>query len=88
MKAPKSALDMLVAVLKNVDNPVNFQPEVRMNVCSLLIQLGKNAPGEDFEKLKTAVKPVLEDLQEKCNAAEGRDALLGIQVKKVLDAWA
>ncbi|KAF7322937.1 GTP binding [Mycena chlorophos] len=29
---PRNALDMLIAVLRNVDNPANFQIEVRLNV--------------------------------------------------------
>ncbi|KAL0580235.1 hypothetical protein V5O48_001740 [Marasmius crinis-equi] len=85
---PRTALDMLIAVLKNVDNPVNFQAEVRINVCSLLIQLGRNCTEEDdFEKVKDTVVPVLQELSENLRDASGLDATLAKAVGRALETW-
>ncbi|KAF9069683.1 hypothetical protein BDP27DRAFT_1420798 [Rhodocollybia butyracea] len=85
---PKTPLDMLIAVLKNVDNPVNFQPEVRTNVCSLFIQLGRNNSGEAFAKVKDTVRPVMEKLLDGLQGVRGKDEMLVKAIKKVLDTWA
>ncbi|KAJ3966937.1 hypothetical protein EV361DRAFT_933110 [Lentinula raphanica] len=85
---PRTTLDMFIAVLKNVDNPVNFQPEVRINVCSLFIQLKRNASGEEFDKVKETVNPVLVQLLESLQDATGKEEMLSKAIKKVLDTWA
>ncbi|KAE9384511.1 hypothetical protein BT96DRAFT_1026872 [Gymnopus androsaceus JB14] len=85
---PKTPLDMFIAVLKNVDNPVNFQPEVRINVCSLFIQIGRNASGDEFTKVKETVKPVMEQVLEGLQNAKGKEEVLAKAIKKVLDTWA
>ncbi|KIK59870.1 hypothetical protein GYMLUDRAFT_44346 [Collybiopsis luxurians FD-317 M1] len=84
----KTPLDMLIAVLKNVDNPVNFQPEVRINVCSLFIQLGRNASGEEFTKVKDTVQPVMDKVLDGLKDAKGKEEMLAKAIKKVLDTWA
>ncbi|KAJ8078732.1 hypothetical protein PM082_013015 [Marasmius tenuissimus] len=85
---PRTALDMLIAVLKNVDNPVNFQVEVRINVCSLLIQVGRNcSEEEDFGKVKDTVVPVLEELSESLRDASGSDATFAKAVGRALETW-
>lgn len=84
---PRTALDMLIGALKNVDNPVNFQAEIRMNICSLFIQIGKNGGGEDLKQLKEKVKPVLESVSTSLKSSQGREEQLASQVHKVLDAW-
>ncbi|KAJ3733049.1 hypothetical protein DFJ43DRAFT_1070861 [Lentinula guzmanii] len=85
---PKTTLDMFIAVLKNVDNLVNFQPEVRINICSLFNQLGRNASGDELDKVKDTVRPVLERVLESLQDATGKEEMLGKAVKKVLDTWA
>ncbi|KAF8628482.1 hypothetical protein AX15_003992 [Amanita polypyramis BW_CC] len=86
-----SGLDILVFVLKNVDNPVNFPVEIRVNVCAFLVQLGRNTTAEELSKVKEVVKPALEKLatgEPHTLAAPGKEELLRRSVKKVLDAWA
>lgn len=88
LPVPKTPLDMLIAALRNVDNPVNFQPEVRINVCSLFIQIGRNASGDEFTEVKATVKPVMEKVFEGLQNAKGKEEVLGKAIKKVLDTWA
>lgn len=86
-----SGLDILVFVLKNVDNPVNFPVEIRVNACAFLIQLGRNTTAEEMSKVKEVFKPVLEKLataDPHVLAAPGKEELLRKSAKKVLDAWA
>ncbi|ESK96931.1 gtp binding [Moniliophthora roreri MCA 2997] len=88
LPVPRTALDMLIAVLKNVDNPVNFQPEVRINVCSLLIQVGRNsAEEEEYAKVKETVKPVMEELLESLRGATGIEGALAKAVNRVIETW-
>ncbi|KAF7779072.1 hypothetical protein Agabi119p4_3417 [Agaricus bisporus var. burnettii] len=85
---PRHALDMLVFVLRNVDNPANYQQEIRINVCALLLQLTKNTPEEDLAQLKRAFRSPLEKLTNKLQSATDKDAMLRENVQKVLSAWA
>lgn len=85
---PRHALDMLVFVLRNVDNPANYQQEIRINVCALLLQLTKNTPEEDLAQLKRAFRSTLEKLTNKLQSATDKDAMLRENVQKVLSAWA
>lgn len=86
---PRLPIDMLIGVLENVDNPANFQPEVRMNVCSLFLQIGRNASGADeLPRVKESVKPVLEKVLESLHEPQGKEEMLVKSVKRVLDAWA
>ncbi|KAK0459680.1 uncharacterized protein EV420DRAFT_1269168 [Desarmillaria tabescens] len=88
LPTPRSAAEMLVAVLRNFDNPVNFPVEVRINVCSLLWQVGRYKGGEDVAKLQAVVKPVLEQLVEDSPTPQGKEATLVNGAKKVLESWA
>ncbi|KAJ7740657.1 hypothetical protein DFH07DRAFT_838644 [Mycena maculata] len=81
---PRNALDMLIAALKNVDNPVNFQPEVRVNVCSFLAQLTRHTSGPELLRVKDSVRPVVENLSENLQ----KDDMLAKSTKKLLDLWA
>jgi len=74
---------MLIYTLKNVDNPANFPVEVRVNVCSFFVQLGRHTSGEELEKVKMAVRPVLERLM----AAQAKEDMLEKAIQRVLDAW-
>jgi len=62
LPVPQNALDMLIYALRNVDNPVNFPIEVRVNVCTFLLQLQKNVPPEAFGRVKGAVLPVVQQV--------------------------
>ncbi|KAG7452560.1 uncharacterized protein BT62DRAFT_983578 [Guyanagaster necrorhizus] len=88
LPTPRSAAEMLVAVLRNLDNPVNFPVEVRINVCSLLWQVGRHKSGEDIPKLQEVVKPVLEQVIEDLPTPQGKEATLVAGAKKVLESWA
>ncbi|KAJ7452474.1 hypothetical protein B0H11DRAFT_293903 [Mycena galericulata] len=81
---PRNALDMLIAVLKNVDNPVNFQVEVRVNVCSFLAQLTRHTSGPELMRVKDSVRPVVESLSENLQKEE----MLVKATNKLLDLWA
>lgn len=85
---PKTTLDVLISVLENVDNPVNFQVEVRINTCSLFVQLGKNSSGEEYDKVKDTIRPVFENLLEGLKEATGKDEMLAKAIKKALETWA
>ncbi|KAK0503214.1 hypothetical protein EDD18DRAFT_1136922 [Armillaria luteobubalina] len=88
LPTPRSAAEMLVAVLRNFDNPVNFPVEVRINVCSLLWQVGRYKGGEDVSKLRAVIKPVLEQLVEDSPTPQGKEETLVDVAKKVLENWA
>jgi len=49
---------MLVYALKNIDNPVNFPIEVRVNACTFFLQLQKNVAAESLSRVKEVVLPV------------------------------
>jgi hypothetical protein len=87
---PRNALDMLIAVLKNVDNPVNFQMEVRVNVCSFFAQLTRHTSGPELVRVKDSVRPVVENVSENLqNAPNNGDLdMLVKATKKLLDLWA
>lgn len=78
---------MLIFTLKNVDNPANFPIEVRVNVCSFLVQLSKHTSGEELLKVKTTVQPVLEKLFKGLRGAQAKEEMLANAIKRVLDAW-
>ncbi|PFH54395.1 hypothetical protein AMATHDRAFT_186396 [Amanita thiersii Skay4041] len=91
LPTPHSALEILVFVLRNVDNPVNFPPEVRVNVCSFLVQLNRNNTPEEMIRVKEVMRPVLERLVEggpHVLVAPGMEDVLKKSIRKVLDSWA
>ncbi|KAJ7156022.1 hypothetical protein C8R43DRAFT_922335 [Mycena crocata] len=83
---PRNALDMLIAVLKNVDNPVNFQMEVRVNVCSFFAQLTRHTSGPELVRVKDSVRPVVETVSEKLKGAPNEEMLVKA-TKKLLELW-
>ncbi|KAJ7905442.1 hypothetical protein B0H14DRAFT_3078909 [Mycena olivaceomarginata] len=87
---PRNALDMLIAVLRNVDNPVNFQMEVRVNVCSFFAQLTRHTSGPELLRVKDSVRPVVEHVSENLQNAsnKGEQEMLVKATKKLLDLWA
>ncbi|KAF4608425.1 hypothetical protein EYR40_000770 [Pleurotus pulmonarius] len=85
---PQHALDMIAAVLRNVDNQANFPVEVRMNACALLMQIGRNTPGTNcIEELKTALQLALEKVSKKLAGAQNKDEMLAKAIQKLLDSW-
>ncbi|KAF5357793.1 hypothetical protein D9756_001613 [Leucocoprinus leucothites] len=88
LHVPRHALDMLVFVLRNVDNPANYPQEVRVNVCSLLLQLTKHTPEDDITRIKEAMRSTLEKLMNRLQLATGKDEMLRNSIQKVLSAWA
>lgn len=76
---------MLISVLRNVDNPVNYPIEVRMNTCSFFVQLAKHASGPGLESVEDLVRPILEKIVE---SGEGKGEKLAPYAKRVLDSWA
>lgn len=86
LPVPRHAFEMLLFVLKNVDNPANYPVEVRVNVCSFLSQLSKHTSGEDLVKVKTAARPVLENVLAN-PGAQGKEELLEKAIKRLLEAW-
>jgi hypothetical protein len=84
---PQTCLDMLVNVMRNVDNPANFPPEVRINVCSLFIQLGRNGSSDELSRVKDTMRPVFEKVRSGLEGAQGKEETLVKSITKVLDAW-
>jgi hypothetical protein len=96
--ASRTALNMLVSVLKSCNSQVSgnagpsqrpdFPLEVGTNVCALLGQIAKNTSTEACAEIKETTRPILEDLVKCTQNAQGREAMLGSAAKKALDAWA
>lgn len=84
---PRHALDMIVFVLRNVDNPVNFPVEIRVNACMFLVSLTKNVSGEQLSPIKELVCPVLERILESQLTAEDKEEMLVKSARKLLDTW-
>lgn len=84
----RSALQMLASVLRNVDNPANYPVEVRVNVCSLLLQVSRKNAGEGLGQVKEVMRPVLEGVGESMRGATGKDEMLLKASRRVLELWA
>lgn len=86
---PRRAFDMLVATVRNTDNP----PEVRANICALVGYLGRpgivnESRARDVQVLKDEMKDVLGDLLKKeGKAGERAPTPLAAAAKRALDAW-
>ncbi|KAF8654090.1 hypothetical protein AX16_003623 [Volvariella volvacea WC 439] len=84
-KTTRTAFNQILSVLKNSDN--NYRPEMRINVCSLIQQLGKNAPGPSFTYVQQKVRPVIENLVKVQPKSPGPEELLNQHAKKLLESW-
>lgn len=84
---PRHALDMIVFVLRNVDNPVNFPVEIRVNACMFFVSLGRTVSGGQLAPIKESIRPVLERILEPQHSAEGKEELLTKSARKLLDIW-
>jgi hypothetical protein len=90
IQLPSQPTDMLVSILEDTGSPVRYPIEVRLNVCSLLVQVGKNtrdmkdAPAvvENLARLRDIMRPILERLS--TSGGEGKEALLAASAKKAL----
>lgn len=85
--APRTALDALAMILKNPDG--RFRPELRANLCQLLVELGreslKAAEGGrevEVERVRSATRPMLEALESTPDSLA-----LSAAARKVLQAW-
>ena len=58
------ALDMLVSVLRNVDNSINFPIEVRVNTCTFFLQLQKHVSSDSLAPIREIVLPVIQQIIE------------------------
>lgn len=58
------ALDMLVNVLRNVDNLVNLPIELRANTCTFFLQLQKHISSDSLAPIREIVLPVLQQIVE------------------------
>ncbi|KAJ7063257.1 hypothetical protein C8F01DRAFT_1132210 [Mycena amicta] len=85
LTVPRNALEMLIAVLRNVDNPVNFQMEVRVNVCSFFVQLTRHTSGPELGRVKESVRPAVENISESLQAGDADMLMKATQ--KLLDLW-
>ncbi|TFK42625.1 hypothetical protein BDQ12DRAFT_703078 [Crucibulum laeve] len=83
LPVPRHALDMLIFVLRNVDNPVNFPVEVRTNACSFLAQLTRHVPRDELSTVQEAARPVLEAIVKTTKPEDP----LHKPCKRVLDIW-
>ncbi|KAF8163260.1 hypothetical protein B0H34DRAFT_694710 [Crassisporium funariophilum] len=72
---PGRALDMLVSVLRNVDNPVNFPIEVRVNTCTFFLQLQRHTLNESLARIRETILPVVQQVAEDSQDAEGEERL-------------
>ena len=83
LPAPKHALDMLIGVLRNVDNPVNFPIEVRMNACTFFLQLQRHNTREALSHIQENVEPILKRLADDKQGDERLSKAAGA----VLEGW-
>lgn len=87
LPVPRHALDMLVYALRNVDNPVNFPVEVRVNICSFLLQLQKNVPAESLSHVQEEILPVARLVVEESQDDPQEEKLLKA-ASLLLESWA
>ncbi|KAF8959042.1 hypothetical protein BDZ97DRAFT_2045486 [Flammula alnicola] len=86
LPVPRHALDMLIFVLRNVDNPVNFPVEVRVNTCTFFLQLQRHASGVSLAKIREAVIPVVQQVVEDSEDVEGEEKLVKA-ANLLLESW-
>jgi len=75
LPVPEHALDMLVNVLRNVDNPVNFPIEVRVNTCTFLLQLQRYVSSDSLAPIRGIVLPVVRQVAEDSQEVEQEEKL-------------
>ncbi|KDR81566.1 hypothetical protein GALMADRAFT_239590 [Galerina marginata CBS 339.88] len=86
LPVPRHALDMLVYVLRNVDNPVNFPMEVRLNTCTFFLQLQRHASVISLTRVREAVLPVVQQVAEDSREIEEEEKLAKA-ANLLLESW-
>ncbi|KAJ3515802.1 hypothetical protein NLJ89_g1525 [Agrocybe chaxingu] len=86
LPVPRHALDMLVYVLRNVDNPVNFPIEVRVNTCTFFLQLQRHASNEASARVREEVMPVVQQVAEESQEVGGEEKLVKA-ASMLLNSW-
>lgn len=90
LPVPRHALDMLVYVLRNVDNPVNFPYEVRVNTCTFFLQLQRHTVGASLDHVRETVLPVLQEIKQEINdypQGVDREEKLVKAANLLIDSW-
>lgn len=72
------ALDMLVNVLRNVDNSINFPIEVRVNTCTFFLQLQKHVSSDSLVIIREIVLPVLRQIIEDSQEVQEDEKLIKV----------
>ncbi|KAF4614699.1 hypothetical protein D9613_003020 [Agrocybe pediades] len=88
LPVPKHALDMLIFVLRNIENPVNFPMEVRVNACTFFTQLqaSKNVTAASIVRIREAVLPVVQQVVEDSQGI-AEEAKLAKAAKLLIEVW-
>ena len=86
LAGPEHALDMLVNVLRNVDNPVNFPIELRVNTCTFFLQLQRHASGDSLAPIREIILPVLQQIAEDSQEVEEEEKLVKV-VNQLITSW-
>ena len=72
------AVDMLVNVLRNVDNSINFPIEVRVNTCTFFLQLQKHVSSDSLAPIREIVLPVLQQIIENSQEVQEDEKLIKV----------
>jgi len=86
LPVPERALDMLVNVLRNVDNPVNFPIELRVNTCTFFLQLQRHASSDLLAPIREIVLPVLQQISEDSQEVDEEEKLAKV-VNLLITSW-
>lgn len=80
------ALDMLLNVLRNVDNPINFPIELRVNTCTFFLQLQKHVSSDSLAPIREIVLPVLQQIVEDSREVEEEEKLTKV-ANVLITSW-
>ena len=58
-----------------------------MNVCALLGQVSKQTSGDELDRVKEGTMSILEELVHTHGPGQGKESMLGVAAKRVLDGW-
>lgn len=86
LPVPEHALDMLVGVLRNVDNPVNFPIELRVNTCTFFLQLQRYVSNKSLAPIREIVLPVLRQIAEDSQEVEEEEKLTKV-ANLLITSW-
>lgn len=86
LPVPEHALDMLVSVLQNVDNPVSFPIELRVNTCTFFLQLQRFTSSDSLAPIREIVLPVLQQIVEDSQEIEEEEKLVKV-ANALITSW-